>query len=733
MRNTQLLFFTVVSIFSEWSLQRAHALDLQEIEEKIQPANTILLSQKDFESGTYRIKSGGYYQLSESISFYPRKENEKLRSDKPGIGWFAAITIETQEGVIIDLNNYTLQADQKYIEEHLFNVFADIELDNCPFSGKLFGFPNPSHGFANFGGDKEYCAAENVIIKNGTLGRSGHWGIHGNNNQNIFIENIIIKDWQVRGIELNGLIKGRIRNVEISGLEHLITSSVPLVGALQILRILENLSKFGYYKASDQYLRLKKFIHSNRSYLSPTQEFPTGTIGGIFLAGAGVSNVGFPMTWQLLDQAAQVTGGGLVTDVEIENVFVHDITVRSEQFISIGSNQIGPDGNIIRLEGVGILPGFSLLWHYAYDANGNFEPNELLRAVMLVAMAAIQYNHALATTLPKNFSQIAQSILEKDHKLFLQNVKPVFTYPSHKIKGLFGIRIEGAQKVIVKNCNVANLKSVGGPCQELSKIFDAQPFFKTKHVANPDGEDPSYRGNDIWGYESAASDSCMFYDCIAKNIESYNGNPFGFELIADVRNTYLIRCMADSITGYSDILSSNLNLPSESYGFRVQRTDKQNYFIDCKAQNVSAPRRSFGFAAEDCVDAHFKNCIANNIYSISSKDTNDIQRQKVAFGFNSEMSTGAEFLECQATNIRIDNERNSDFQTQSIAAGIASTQNSQNSFIHECKIFDIYSGAGIAAGIYSDGENEIAHSNNTMSNIIVNTTYGYAQEMIIRH
>ena len=165
------------------------------------------------------------------------KENEKLRSDKPGIGWFAAITIETQEGVIIDLNNYTLQADQKYIEEHLFNVFADIELDNCPFSGKLFGFPNPSHGFANFGGDKEYCAAENVIIKNGILGRSGHWGIHGNNNQNIFIENIIIKDWQVRGIELNGLIKGRIRNVEISGLEHLITSSVPLVGALQILRI----------------------------------------------------------------------------------------------------------------------------------------------------------------------------------------------------------------------------------------------------------------------------------------------------------------------------------------------------------------------------------------------------------------------------------------------------------------------------------------------------------------
>jgi hypothetical protein len=729
MKKILLLPLIFISIITAHNISQTTDI----IEKQALRSPKIILTQNDFLSGTYRIKKGGYYQLNSNISFYPDKVQEKLRTDKPEVGWFAAITIETNDGVVIDLNNCILQADQKFVDEHLFNVFANVELDNCPFSGKLFGFPDPAHAFINFAGDNKYIAAENVIIKNGTLGRSGHWGIHGNNNKNIFAHNLLIKDWEVRGIELIGLRNGVIKNVEISGLEHTINTSVPLVGALQVKGMLQQLIKYGFYHAEEQYNKLTNFIANNPGYLNPAQSLANGTIGGIFLTGGGVSNVGFPVTNAMCAHAAAMTGGGITCNVEIENVYVHDIGVNSVQHVSIGSNLQGPDGNIIRLEGVGILPGASLFWHDAYDKNGKFAPNEVLRSIMLIARAMIHYKPELKKTLPKNFIKIADSILNGDHAQFLKQVKPVFTYPSHKIKGLFGIRIEGAQNVHVKSCKVENLKSIGEPCQELSDIFDAKYFIaeKTRHSASQEDRDAEYRGNDIWAYECAASDLCVFSDCIAHNIESYHGNPFGFELIADVQDSRIIRCIADSIIGYSDLLNSNLNLPSESYGFRVQRTDKKNYFINCKAQNISAPRRSFGFAAEECVYAQFKNCNANNVYSTSSIDSNDAVRQKVAYGFNTEMAVATEFLECQACDIRNENENNSPYKTHSIAAGIACTQNSQQSAIIGCSIINVNSGAGNAAGIYSEDENKIAYSNNTIGKIIANSENGFATEMIM--
>ncbi len=717
-----LLFIFVFTLQAATDIQIAYEIETKALEKSI-----IILTQNDFVSGTYRIKKGGYYQLHEDISFYPIKEQEQLRTDKPGIGWFAAITIETKEGVVIDLNNYVLQADQKFVDEHLFNVFANIELDNCPFSGKLFGFPDSTQAFVNFIGDNEYYAADNVIIKNGTLGRSGHWGIHGNNNKNFFAHDLLIKDWEVRGVELIGLSNSIIKNIEISGLEHTINTSVPLVGALQVKGMLQRLIKYGFYQAEEQYNKLTNFIANNPGYLNPAQSLATGTIGGIFLTGGGVSNVGFPVTNAMCAHAAAMTGGGITYNVEIENVYVHDIGVKSVQYVSIGSNLEGPDGNIIRLEGVGILPGASLFWHDAYDKDGNFAPNEVLRSIMLIARAMIHFKPELKKTVPKNFIKIADSILNGDHAQFLKQVKPVFTYPSHKIKGLFGIRIEGAQNVVVKSCRVENLKSIGEPCQELSEIFDAKYFIveKTRHSASQEDRDAEYRGNDIWAYECAASDNCSFYDCLASNIHSYNGNPFGLELIADVSNAKVINCRAETIIAKGDTINSKLNLPSESYGFRVQRTKGPNTFINCTAQNIYAPRRSFGFAAEESTDALFEKCLSENIVAASSIIVDqDIQKQKVAFGFNAEGAMHTHFLECVAQNITIIGEYHVDKSTSSIAAGFACNDNDQGTIIEKSIANNVYGSKGIAAGIYIDPDLKVQHIKNNFEKITVDEQFG---------
>ena len=65
--------------------------------------------------------------------------------------------------------------------------FALIELANTPFI--------PKTGPANFG--DTISPANNVIIKNGTLSLSSHHSIHGNNNDKIYIHDIIFKDFEV--------------------------------------------------------------------------------------------------------------------------------------------------------------------------------------------------------------------------------------------------------------------------------------------------------------------------------------------------------------------------------------------------------------------------------------------------------------------------------------------------------------------------------------------------------
>jgi hypothetical protein len=78
------------------------------------------LKNKDFEKGTYRIRTPGIYILTEDIVFHPNPENDCLPTKRqqneypitPGspytLGFFAAITIETH-GVIIDLNGFEIK------------------------------------------------------------------------------------------------------------------------------------------------------------------------------------------------------------------------------------------------------------------------------------------------------------------------------------------------------------------------------------------------------------------------------------------------------------------------------------------------------------------------------------------------------------------------------------------------------------------------------------------------
>lgn len=223
------------------------------------------LSNEDFKYGTYIIDKPGVYKLSEDISFNPNSPTtltaaindglipanvvQQLGLPNPvdayhagfplftqflpggtddfapggpldaqydpagfGLGFFAAIVIKT-DNVVLDLNGYTLEQS----EEHalLQRFFALIELAEQPFI--------PKQGPADFGDEIE--SANNVVIRNGVLGRSSHHGIHGNGNNNVRIKNVDFVDYEVAAVALNGVKGLHIRNSNATN-----RKDVPILG-----------------------------------------------------------------------------------------------------------------------------------------------------------------------------------------------------------------------------------------------------------------------------------------------------------------------------------------------------------------------------------------------------------------------------------------------------------------------------------------------------------------------
>lgn len=156
--------------------------------------------QKDFNNGTLRLINSGSYQLMENIVFHPNPNNNFLpRFDQKEyplsngyiLGFFAAITIEGED-IELNLNGKRIDFSKEFNLKQRFG--AIIELGSSPFI--------PKQGPADFGSQFKSC--KNICIKNGFLGNSSHHGIHGNNPSYVQLKNLVIEDFEVSGISING-------------------------------------------------------------------------------------------------------------------------------------------------------------------------------------------------------------------------------------------------------------------------------------------------------------------------------------------------------------------------------------------------------------------------------------------------------------------------------------------------------------------------------------------------
>lgn len=196
------------------------------------------LSQSDFEEGTYRIINSGLYCLTSNIEFNPTP-GSNLNPNSPtawfptnstefpgsttqtngafALGFFAVISIEASN-VKIDLNGFAISYHYNFYLQQRFGSI--IEIANSPFL--------PSTGPAEFGPNFENV--NNITICNGNLGLSSHHGIHSNNASNVIITDLMIFDFEVAGIQLNGFQDVLISNVEIGPA----LQKVPLTGNVHV-------------------------------------------------------------------------------------------------------------------------------------------------------------------------------------------------------------------------------------------------------------------------------------------------------------------------------------------------------------------------------------------------------------------------------------------------------------------------------------------------------------------
>lgn len=139
------------------------------------------------------------------------------------LGFFAAISV-IGENIVIDLNGYTIQQCNGHLLMQRF--FALIELNSAPFTQG-----NGPHEFVG-PGISHYHAAKNVTIHGpGTLGRSAHHAIHGNDNSNIHIHDITFHGYEIAAVNLNNVQNVTIESCIVNGNR----KDIPILGTFSAM------------------------------------------------------------------------------------------------------------------------------------------------------------------------------------------------------------------------------------------------------------------------------------------------------------------------------------------------------------------------------------------------------------------------------------------------------------------------------------------------------------------
>jgi hypothetical protein len=581
-----------------------------------------LLRQQDFLSGTYRITSPGEYVLAEDITFSPNPDaaspydacwplSSQLSSNGGSypdsaytLGFFAAITVEC-DGVEIDLNSHRLEQGADHALMQRF--FALIELANSPFM--------PAQGPHHFISSTEFVSASNVYIHGGTLGRSSHHGIHGNDNAKIRIENVEFEDYEVAGIALNGVAGLDVRQCRMQN-----RHDVPVLGTYSAARFLQRyvdhlqqsdteLRVQGVkLRASDIKAQLKSAVENTFHDVMQTgridkaahpQEYALfanelgvvdGNSYGLLLNKVGVAVLDFPFRpgAPLFEKPS--------SDVRLHNVHI----VRSKSMIrevvalKLGGAAVADSvGSIVQLLNRNPIDNSPLTVSSADPTQAIYVGNAVANAQLFVAKA-LHEGQFSGSQLDNTRNSIGRAVIEWAEsydtldQLALEGWQYNGDSMAHVQKGAIGFKIDASVDVVLNDCSVEGLINAG---LQGSMARNLHPSVHPASIM------PYYNGAHSRGFSFAGSSRVEVKNCVAKDVRSFYGNAIGFDVFTDSIDIDLLNCVASSVR------ASSYNATGFHLGGQTSYSRLQNY---C-AEYISAGQHALDVWDEEGVKNVQKN------------------------------------------------------------------------------------------------------------------------------
>ena len=467
--------------------------------------NKIYLTQKDFANGTYRITSSGYYILKEDIIFNPGSpslhfRNGLLDDDYESVvndwlpskeqleneynhssfilGFYSAINVET-DNVIIDLNGFTIKQHPLHnLQQRFFQI---IQLNNSPFiKGQ-----GPSGTFSNSG----FIPTNNIVIKNGKFGTSSHYAIHGNDNTNVVLEDLVCENFESGGIALNNIENLVIDNVYIKDSRR----NVPILASYSVLRntkIIYNkcreiLKKVNFNNESGldifkKLLVLERRIISNyitseyksilnknidddlekeieKYYYNKSGLSDGSVLTGIQITPKGIAIHSFEKNDSCnpccnfsniqIDEQNKYSSNIYINGLTIENLIAKPVEIVTCKYKD--KQILGSFGDIFNILG-------------SLDIEGYYRSN-ILNNCLCCLSKILKIKKDVISTLntPEWMTKWSESGKKIGH--FKKNMEIIYGMDimGHTNKGCLGIRIGGVNNINLRNININNIHNIG--------------------------------------------------------------------------------------------------------------------------------------------------------------------------------------------------------------------------------------------------------------------------------
>lgn len=477
------------------------------------------LSQSDFDDGTVRLRESGTYCVTEDIEFNPRASwlesaNEEgayhpvndsafpgsvsLRDGGYALGFFAAIAIEA-DSVTVDLCGFSIAFGFDFYLQQRFG--AIVEIANQPFLPGVG--PGTSFG-ANF------SFVDNVVIRNGTLGLSSHHGVHSNGASNVLMEDLVIRDFEVCGVQMNGFQNVTLLNLDVGPSLH----SVPLSGYYSNARfLLLALRRLIEEYESTEGVAPSTTFDGNRTMtlrdieedLAHSMDLVFGVLTGsisesaasfdelyeaandLFLNHEGGLPDGSAVYGVVLNSHSVAVGGfgaSLNEEVEhgqnatISNVHVHDLSLRVNEVPALyfdrcgdGDNDSmtankGPFGDVFDLRKAVSFDEAILIEEHGVDSSSLsgivYEGNPLSDAQIALSMHGRVGvdgvdSYSFGTAIAVELEEWAQGLAPFPTHCadFVCNGDVMF----HQNKGLIAVRMDGIEDAVLSDLTIAHLEN----------------------------------------------------------------------------------------------------------------------------------------------------------------------------------------------------------------------------------------------------------------------------------